>query len=102
MSVNVYLGTNRYLYVCAHATLATLRVAHSRGERISSRIRQIMCDSNHFTFLELSRWSVLYSEINTLVNVALVKSSQLWGERAGGDPGENNIWQGFVRVCPLR
>ncbi len=42
-----------------------------------------MCDSNHFTFPELSRWSVLYSEINTLVIVALVKSSQLWGERVG-------------------
>lgn len=46
-----------------------------------------MCDSNHFTFPELSRWSVLYSEINTLVNIALVKSSQLWGgkgRRRGG------------------
>lgn len=29
-----------------------------------------MCDSNHFTFSELSRWSVLYSELNTM-NVAL-------------------------------
>ena len=28
-----------------------------------------MCDSNHFTFPEPSRWSVLYGEINTLVKI---------------------------------
>lgn len=50
-----------------------------------------MCDSNHFTLPELSRWSVLYSEINTLVNVALVNSSQLWVEGEGGQRGEKNM-----------
>lgn len=55
-----------------------------------------MCDSNHFTFPEPSRWSVLYSEINTLVSIALVES------RGGGgrkNHGENNIWQGLVQGC---
>lgn len=49
-----------------------------------------MCDSNHFTFPEVSRWSVLYSEINTLVNVALVKSSWLWGGR-GREKKQTNM-----------
>lgn len=58
-------------------------MVHSGGKQISSRIREIMCDSNHFTSTELSRWSMWYSEINTLVNLSLVESSQLWGGVVG-------------------
>lgn len=58
-----------------------------------------MRDSNHFTFPELSRWSVLYSEINTM-NATVVKSSQVSGGGREKKNGENNIWQGFVQGFP--
>lgn len=72
---------------CAHARVQLcLRsgwlILGARLRRISSRIREIMCDSNHFTLPEPSRWSVPYSEINT-VNVLLVRSSTALGGRGG-------------------
>lgn len=35
-------------------------------QQIFGHIREILCDSNHFTFPELSRWSVRHRELNTI------------------------------------
>lgn len=63
-----------------------------------------MCDSNHFTFPELCRWSVLYSEINRVVSVALGKTepTPVMGGGGGGVKimeEKNKTKQHLVRIC---
>lgn len=52
-----------------------------------------MCDSIHFAFPELSRWSVLYSELNTM-NVAV----QAQGKRVGVRMEKTTFVRALFRV----
>lgn len=49
-------------------------------QQIFSHIRKIVYDSNHFAFSDLNRWSVLYSEIISLVNSTGKIKPPFWGE----------------------
>ena len=60
----------------ARVRMHTCKFAHARGRGSAGRQRvfyhkclsgEMMCDSNHFVFPELVRWSVLFKGITTPV-----------------------------------
>lgn len=55
-------GTKRYLCACTKASGSSFQGARPRPT--FSGVRDMICDSNHFTLAALSRWSVMHSELN--------------------------------------
>lgn len=99
VSICVHLGTDCYLFICVHATLPTLQVAHSWGA-LATNIQPHQRNYVRQQSLCIPRTEQMERAIQWIKHNE--RSNAISGVKGWSKNGENNICQGFVQGWPLR